>query len=216
MALLLFGVKNTPNLKNVSTTVLIGVTIEKRSSLFRLGVGGFYKLFLWVFLPHPTPSAFTRKTSSLFLNARAFERSPSLSAEVFDTTFFDTDTILILCRSEYSIPIQYWYFSVIKFRYRYWYWYYSALSFDTDIDTDTSIKCTDTKSDTKIWWNCHFSAQKSTEFILFIAFQGPWRYKDSTDTKLETCFRERWYWYWYWYFNIWNFDTDTDTDTFQV
>ena len=30
-----------------------------------------------------------------------------LETEVFDTTFFDTDTILILCRSEYSIPIQY-------------------------------------------------------------------------------------------------------------
>ena len=50
-------------------------------------------------------------------------------AEVFDTTFFDTDTILIPCRYGYSIPIRYWYFSVIKFRYRYWYWYFSAIKF---------------------------------------------------------------------------------------
>ena len=48
-------------------------------------------------------------------------------AEVFDTTFFDTDTILIPCRYGYSIPIRYWYFSVIKFRYWYWYWYFSAI-----------------------------------------------------------------------------------------
>ena len=49
--------------------------------------------------------------------------------ETFDTTFFDTDTILIPCRYGYSIPIRYWYFSVIKFRYQYWYWYFSAIKF---------------------------------------------------------------------------------------
>ena len=140
----------------------------------------------------------------------------SITTETFDTTFSDTDTILILCRSEYSIPIRYWYFSAIKFRYRYWYLYYSALSFDTDNDTDTSIKCTDTQFDTKICFKVPFFAQKSIEFIILIEFLGPWRDKNSTDTKLETCFGERWYRYWYWYFHIWNFDTETNTDTFQV
>ena len=51
------------------------------------------------------------------------------STEVFDTTFFDTDTILIPCRYGYSIPIRYWYFSVIKFWFQYWYWYFSAIEF---------------------------------------------------------------------------------------
>ena len=39
----------------------------------------------------------------------------SFVSEVFDTTFSDTDTILIPCRYEYWIPIRYWYFSVINF-----------------------------------------------------------------------------------------------------
>ena len=71
-----------------------------------------------------------------------------LRSEVFDTTFFDTDTILILSRSEKSIPIRYWYYTSLKFWYRYWYWYHEALKFDTDTDTDTHAKRTDTSIDT--------------------------------------------------------------------
>ena len=59
-------------------------------------------------------------------------------SETFDTTFSDTDTILILGRSRFSIPIRYWYYLLLeslipililildscKIRYWYWYWYF--------------------------------------------------------------------------------------------
>ena len=43
--------------------------------------------------------------------------------EPFDTTFFDTDTILIPSSTEISIPIRYWYYTgpIIPILIRYWY-----------------------------------------------------------------------------------------------
>ena len=64
--------------------------------------------------------------------------------------FFDTDTILILPRSENSILILYWYFpgpgTSIPIRY----WYFYCLKLRYRYDTDTQQKMLDTKGDTII------------------------------------------------------------------
>ena len=56
-------------------------------------------------------------------NWRIFPLNQSWGPEPFDTTFFDTDTILIPSSTEISIPILYWYYTgpiiSILIRYRY-------------------------------------------------------------------------------------------------
>ena len=79
-----------------------------------------------------------------------FQVPRSKTAEPFDTVFFDTDTILILPRSENSILILYWYFpgpgTSILILYRYFY----GLKLRYRYDTDTQHKMLDTKGDTII------------------------------------------------------------------